>query len=420
MRRREFISRSAGLVGLMAAGPVLSQVRPCPPGTLSASGGTSVQVSCGTGDLPSWVPQPGTFANISLNLPSSTGVYPCPAGGCVYVGSDPQGFLTWTSGIYAPELGTMGSYVKFGGGHKGYAGNEVYRFDVATRLWSRMGNPSPYSDAAGNIDQYGAFPDGKPAAPHNYQTMGIRFASSGGGTYGSLIQATVPACDENGSLRSGAWWQFDFAQQTWKRFIDSTGVDAGSYPHKLMAQEPTTGHFWWLGGGNTSKITRVTQTGVITAYAVEFYTQTYSSPAVVPGSRILAVNGWFETGQHELKLIDLALLEKGGTAATAIRRATVSGTPANGDSGLQWCPDRGAFAAMNSEEPTRIYWLTPPTDLWSGTWKWSVETLAPAGGASAYMITDGSSYTGSFNRFVWCPPIKSFLWATGRNNPVQA
>ena len=415
MKRRDFLLDSAGLIG--ACVPVLAraQAQPCPPDVLSVTGGQTVSTSCAESPLPSWVPSPGTFANISLNTPSA--VDPCPAGSCVYSGTQGQNavFTVWTSGIYAPELGSYGSYVAWGGGHKAYAGNEVYRFDVSSRVWSRLGTPSPYNDS--NVDSSGAFPDGKPAPPHNFQTLGIRSSSHGGGASGSLIQATNPGANANGDSMSDAWWQFNLAASTWSKFIDSSSIEPGSLAQKVMVQEPDS-HYWWFGNGYIPQIARVTQTGVVTKYNITLNSTNATSGGVLPGSRIAVLNGPFDyDAAMRLLLVDLKAVEGGADTGTATKFATFTGTPPGGNSGLQWCPILGRFAAMATTTPTKIYWLTPPADPWRGTWVWSTETLTPASGTVAQTIPDG---IGSYNRFAWCPPIRSFFWATGRNNPMQA
>lgn len=412
MKRREFLSVSAGVAGLLVHGVARSESKPCPPPTIGIQGGGVTEVSCGTEDLPSWVPAPGTFADVSLNTPSD--VNPCPNGGCAYSGTEgqPGVFVDWTSGAFAPELGPSGSYVCWGGGHKAYAGNEVYRWDVATRLWIRMGDPSRYNDLPGNIAADGSFPDGKPAAPHNYHTLGIRSSAFGGGPNGSLIQATLPACDANGNGRYAAWWQFNFATATWSKFIDSSGIPAGSLSFKTMVQEPG-GPFWWFGGGYVNSIVRVTQSGAISKYNATINTGNYFSGGVV-GPRILALNGEFGRG-IELRILNLAAVEAGGSDSTVWRIPNVTGTPAGGAHGLRWCPDLGRFAAMDGATPTKIYWLTPPPDPWNGTWTWSTETMFAAEGAIPRSLVNGSH-----GRFVWCPEIRCFLWASAANAPMQA
>lgn len=412
MKRREFLSASAGVAGLLVHGVARSQSKPCPPPAIGVTGGGTTQVSCGSEDLSSWIPAPGTFADVSLNRPSD--VNPCPGGGCAYSGTEGQSgvFEDWTSGVFAPELGALGSYVCWGGGHKGYAGNEVYRWDVESRLWMRMGNPSSFSDAPGNIAADGSFPDGKPAAPHTYHTLGIRDSVYGGGPNGSLIQATLPACDANGNGRSGAWWQFNFATATWSKFVDSSGVSAGTLGFKTMIQEPN-GHCWWFGGGYLSNIARITQSGAISKYNVSVNSGNYFSGGIV-SPRIAVLNGEFGRGT-ELRLINLAAVEAGGSDANVWKSPNVTGTPAGGAHGLRWCPELGRFAAMDGASPTKIYWLVPPPDPWTGTWTWLAETMAASGGAVPRTLVNGSH-----GRFVWCPTIRCFLWATAARLPMQA
>ena len=368
-------------------------------------------------------PSAGTFADISANLASS--VDPCPGGGCVYSGTQrqPAVFAVWTSGIFAPECGSLGSVIHWGGGHKAYSGNEVYRFDLATRLWSRLGNPSLYSDSPGNISSTGAFPDGKPAPPHSYQTLGILPSSAGGGTQGSLIQATLPAVDSNGNGRAGAWWKFNLATATWSQFIDSSSIPSGTLTSKLMVQEPN-GNMWWLGGGWVDNIRRVTTAGTITSYGIwsNIDDSAGNCGGVVPSTRTMVTWG-SSNGATRLRVFNLTSIESGQTAeGSAWKHVTPSGSgPASG-TGMQWCPTLNRFAAKLSTSSAAIYWLTPsnPSDPWGSTWAWSTETLTAVGGATPQIVHDGSSYNGSYNRFVWCPSVNCFIWAAGNTKPVQA
>jgi hypothetical protein len=367
--------------------------------------------------LPSWVPSPGTFADASTNLPSA--VDPCPAGGCVYTRVSGQAavFTAWTSGTYASELGSLGSYVTWGGGHTAYDGNEVYRCDLNTRLWSRMGSPSLYSQASNPVDSTGAFPDGKPAPPHTYQTLGILPSSSGGGTSGSLIQACQPAMDDGGIGRFSSWWRFDFAAQTWSRFVNSSAYTASTYvgtlSQKTMVQEPGS-HCWWFGGGFTQSIYRVSPAGVITAYPVGINSGGALVGGVVPGPRILVLHGMF-SGQATW-IFDLAAIEAGGTTATASKRIFPTGTAGSNDGSMTWCPDVNGFACIDSASPTTVRWLKPsnPASPWDSTWAWTSETFTASGGAIARPRTNGAN-----GCFVWAPAIKCFLWAAVRGAPLQ-
>src|SRR5215470_17592023 len=52
MRRREFLTASAGLAVL--PGLVRAQSKPCPPPAVNVGGGSSVTTSCGPGAAPGW------------------------------------------------------------------------------------------------------------------------------------------------------------------------------------------------------------------------------------------------------------------------------------------------------------------------------------------------------------------------------
>lgn len=363
--------------------------------------------------LPSWAPAPGTFANVSTNVPAD--VNPCPGGGCVYTGSSGvnAAFDTYTGGVFAPELGSLGSYVTWGGGHMGGSGNEVYRFDLATQLCIRMGTPSPYSPTQ-SLTSAGAFPDGKPSPPHTYNTLGIRSSANGGGAAGSLISAGLPAVDENGNGRWGAWWQFNFATEVWSQFINSSGIDVGSLTAKCMVQEPDS-HFWWFGGGNVSRITRVTQAGIITDYGVGVNTGGAFCGGVVPGTRILVLHGAFSSTQT--RLFHLANIEAGITGANATKTVSTTGTAGSGNSSLSWNPDVQGFASINNSNPAQVMWLKPsnPADPWNSTWAWTTETFTGAGGAVTRTVP-----TSGRGRFVYAPAIKSHIWSALATQRVQA
>lgn len=365
----------------------------------------------GGGGLPSWVPAPGTFANVSLNRPVD--VHPCPAGNCPYIGSSGlnAAFNLWTSGAIAPELGALGSYVCWGGGHAGGSGNNVFRWDISGRLWSSMGAPSLYGDS--NVDTNGALPDGKPAAPHTYQTLGIRPSASGGGTYGSLISAGLPACDINGNGRFARWWQFNLNGATWSHFIDSSGIPAGALTQKCMVQEPN-GNMWWFGGGDVN-IRRVSLSGAITAYSVNINSDNYIVGGVIPGSRIIALHGIL--GSVQTRLYNLPNIEAGQTGSSAAKTISTTGTPGQADGSLEWVPEVGGFASIVWNSPSTIRWLKPSNvnDPWNSTWAWSSESFTGAGGATA-----AACQNGAHGRLKWVPAVKCLLWAPNVTNYMQA
>ncbi|MEM9191844.1 MAG: DUF2625 family protein, partial [Myxococcota bacterium] len=96
-------------------------------------------------------------------------VMACPDGGCPYRGNTgiKSVMRAWCGGAFATQLGAFGSLIAFGGGHADYYGNEVYAFDIATGLWSRVSEPYDGGTEA-CIEATGSYPDGTPCPPHTY------------------------------------------------------------------------------------------------------------------------------------------------------------------------------------------------------------------------------------------------------------
>ena len=364
------------------------------------------------GGAPDWIPEAGTFADISLNTASD--VNPCPADNCTYSRLEGQngGFVTWTSGIYAPELGSLGSYLCWGGGHAAHDGTYVNRYDLSTRLWSILGTPSNYSQASNPADSTGAFPDGKPVPPHNYVTLGIRTSAGGGGTYGSLIQATQPAAKDNGDGIFSSWWAFDLEDETWSRWQNWTGRPVGTLTYAYMVQEPG-GNMWYLGSGAMFQIARVAQDGTVTEFDFEYNGNGAMVVGLVPMPRIAIMHGDF--GGTQTWLIDLAAVE--AQSGTLSKRIYPTGTAGSNTGSMTWCPELGKFANHRPTSPATVDWLTPsdPSDPWDSTWSWSSETFTAAGGATTHSVGQGG-----WNRFVWVPGIKCFLWASENIHEMQA
>jgi hypothetical protein len=68
--------------------------------------------------------------------------------------------VAWSGGAYDSRRDL---FLVWGGGHSDYAGNEVYAFDLATRKWRRLTEPS-VADRA----RTPTYPDGQPRARHTY------------------------------------------------------------------------------------------------------------------------------------------------------------------------------------------------------------------------------------------------------------
>ncbi len=79
---------------------------------------------------------------------------------------DPRAVMNaWNGGAYDSKKDRL---IVWGGGHADYSGNEVYVFDIKTLKWSRLTKPS--LDVGGSVSS-GMYPDGKPRAPHTYNSV---------------------------------------------------------------------------------------------------------------------------------------------------------------------------------------------------------------------------------------------------------
>ena len=141
----------------------------------------------GVGSL-SWVPSPGQWAAVSLNVMTDVPRTVEPNNGSSWGGTNGM-MATWAGGAYAPELGELGSLL-YGpnGGHASYNGNDVYCYDIRTRLFSIL--KTTYENTAADGDgTFGEYPDGSPVPPHTYGSSSV---ATRYGTYGRLVLAYSP------------------------------------------------------------------------------------------------------------------------------------------------------------------------------------------------------------------------------------
>jgi len=125
---------------------------------------------------PDWVKQipAGTWAAVSFNTLRDVDPAKDPDANPNFPRSPPwtpyqQMVLeAWNGGAFATGYGKSGALIVCGGGHYDYFGNEVYAFDLESRLWQRLTNPYP-SPAFPVVD--GIWPDGTPSVAHTYDQV---------------------------------------------------------------------------------------------------------------------------------------------------------------------------------------------------------------------------------------------------------
>lgn len=204
MKRRDFLVRTAGALGAAGLPGVLSaQSRPCPPGTVSLSGGQTISSTCK--GLPDFVSGLAPFQVRNLSGPDFG-----PANGKETMWSvtpdewrssgQPFG-LDNVLGAYSGGAGYASAkrFFVHGGGHGDSANNGVYQYELGEDSrpvgWSilparnaRSGSTLSYRSDVQSSKL--AYLDGNPTAIHSYDQLIVdeargRFYRFGGSDYGN-------------------------------------------------------------------------------------------------------------------------------------------------------------------------------------------------------------------------------------------
>ena len=408
-------------------------------------------------DLPAWVPAPGQYATVSLANAAS--VDPCPARNCAYSGVN--GFesiwIAWNGGAYAPLLGAYGSMLFFGGGHYAYDGNCVVAYDVAARRWSLLSQPSNYNTRSSGdndstnvlVDQDGTFPDGTPFPNHTNMGCDYLPPAAGGGPLGSYV---FMGHDNTGvNITRSNLWRFDLQARTWSRWTMPMRLgDLCSlvYDPKrrglwwfapYLAESYYAGPLWFIDVVNRA-LTRVGINSVAGRLGPDIYMPglTYVAsrdclllPRNGPGldiqcvdlaSLVLGPNCWapsFNIRQSGAKCRSLWTYPDGGSSSAWQNHAA--------SDQLEYCAEDGCAYALDlySSGPCNLHRLQPPAagQLESGTWTWSLETLAAR--TNERLALRSLPYglgtdTRLYGKMRFVPPIRSFAISDHDRLPVQA
>jgi len=409
-----------------------------------------VAVEAAPPSLPSWVPDPGEYADISLSTADATsGVNPCPANNCPYTMNEGQAAIwrDWNGGVYAPTMGAYGSILFHGGGHWGYCGNEVLRYDLETRLFTRLNNPSVYGFGqdgwvafekapAGVVNSYGSFPDGRPNPLHYYNGLELVPSDAGGGSLGSIV--FMHRMNSNSTVTDPQWWQFDIATDTWTHgptcIKAASGSGANGNQYVGLTYDSSRKGIWRVD------INADINSNGISFYDVDTGTQ-YDVPLNSgnsfslgrPGSGMISYNATHDCllicmASGAIACVDLNGFVLGVTAFAPTHQITQSGSGYSLVTGgtlypplLEYCSYDGNYYVLNWPNNSTLYKLTVPGTL-TGTWVWSSESLTPKSGTSgvAFESPARGDDNGLYSRFRYVAAIKSFVWSDGHDLKVQA
>jgi hypothetical protein len=419
MKRREFIVGTASMLSLGLPALGRSEVRPCPPATVDIVGGSAKSVTCGEDrrGLPDWLPPRGEIADVSLNTLNSQA--PIIDG----KQTNPSGVMdAWCGMTYAESLGELGSIVIHGGGHADYLYNEVYRYDVATRFWSRLVEPTYpiymgpdsyytdsvygeyYSSASGASLHYGA-----PSADHTYgHTLWLPPGSLGTDPAGYYFSAGTSSQVPAGQ-RGSAWPHFvPLSKPKWTRANAAFGTQPGYGPALYDSRRNRVVSMPSADFNQTLQIFNCA-------------TQTSGKLAIGgPGTRTYYGTAAYDEEADLYMSANVGNVASGATlqlvnpATGEMKYATIANdmTASLGTGGWEWVQAWAAWVYYPGSG-LEVFKLQKPSDPWNGVWTMSKRVM---GGVQARAKSAAPHYT----RFRYMPALDCFIWASTTKSPVQA
>lgn len=354
------------------------------------------------GNAPSWVLEiaPGTWARVSLNTPADVDPQDDPKLNPNYPfkppwagGSDQEGVIkNWNSGAFATKFGPKGSLLLYGGGHNGYYGNEVYAFDMESRLWTRLTNPYPSPewnnlDGSPNLQAYpdGWYPDHTPSPPHTYDQAGyhpgtnsfvvLQTQSNNTGNSGRVPRASMLALDKIVERPIAD------ASKAWRFSPINTGGEtqrAGAW----SAYDAARDVFWCEGGSGTDAFAKFDPK---VANADGTFGEWTNYPPKITGNGvaerdplrdILVVRAGGGRFGHAHVVIDLKNPSGPGVPIETAENPLPGGPPLTEEfqrPGIQWSQKRQAMIWWRRDAEVYELRLLSP-DWKGGQWKWSMIT----------------------------------------------
>jgi hypothetical protein len=358
--------------------------------------------------VPAWAPAPGAIAAVSLNTMSS--IDPCPGNNCVYSGTEGQsGVLNdWNGGAWARDLGTRGSMIKFGGGHSGYLGNEVYRYDVETRLWSRLSDPTT-NIQLNSLE--GEYQPGIPMSNHTYGTMCWLPPHVAGNDSGWFVRPVSASNGYGGSEEySGRAHRFDLDAGTWARLSTNRATMYGGFQNECCAVwDPKRQLIWMWTQGNIP----VQMLGPSTNWA---WQNGSTNNQILELDACAAYCPWHDRIYVFANRNDQTVyIFNPNSPNSGLSNTSMSGTrPSMNGTAIYWDDRRHRFVAWDQSNRQRLYYLTI-NEQTPSTVVWSFETLT-----GATIPSPGPIANPPYNQPSWCESADCMLVHTLRTGSVYA
>lgn len=291
----------------------------------------------------------------------------------------------WSGGAYDTKRDRL---IVWGGGHFGYAGNEIYAFDVNAQKWIRVNSPSI---PVGEDTPYA--PDGGPTSRHTYDYVEYvpstdRFCSFGGAGFYSSGQTATTNTD-----------CFNFDTLTWehKTPIASIG-DKGTTIGGKAVYDPVTQKVYYQSGlgGAFSSYDPATDTWQVLDSAS--YMDYYLTVAIDPVRRKMIAVGY---GQQ--LIFDLNNPSAGYTNLSTSGDPTIINAQAPG---IAYDPVSDKFVGWAGG--ANVYTLNLDTLVW---------TQATLSGSNTVTPTAANS-DGTYGRFRYIPSKNAYIVVNSINEDV--
>ena len=375
------------------------------------------------GVLPDWVPQPGTYANISKNTLSEA----VPAG---YPTQESQGpFALWSGGIYAFDFSNLGAYFVHGSGHLPsgamlWAG--CWGFDLDILKWVGRNVPaSPLLEGVTNFNPYGESTDpanlGHTYPPHTYDGLGYISKANGGGPAGTMLRTFYAGASMAGSQ---SLHTFDLSSLTAPaaRVMDNLpmGGNTGNYP--ATAVDEARGGVWALSanGNGPLKFVKFSDWSVISYPGVEINVNSSVNLLYIPAPYDMIVTmgaGGPYIPEHDYTVYYSKIVNG---VPQGFQPIAYTGThPSDPRSGGCWSTILNQIVVYEAGGATSVRKLMlPPAGHETESWTWVSETLVGVGGIAPSQCQGATN--GAWSRFIEVPKARCFIWCDGINQPVQA
>jgi hypothetical protein len=421
-------SSQAGLSGVGAI------VIPGPVNLVGANSTQSAYSGTASIGLPSWVPTPGTFANIGSSTLNSAK----PAG---WPATDSGGpFELWSSAAYASDFSDFGAFVVHGSGHQD-AGSTlfggVWVYDLDDLTWKGRNVPSPgllepQKDQAGNVID-GSYNNkgesllpgntGHTYVPHSYDGLVYQNAAMGGGPKGSLIR-----------VAGGGWntvvHRFDLSSPTNPptRIVDDIQVWNG---YAQSAIDTTRNCIWSLSGKGIGPLNRTSLPGyTVAGFGADYDSYGDNSMVYMPPPYDCLVSmgksgdGNIGTylGVRVSKIVNdipqpwVFISGVSGSPGTY----TPPGAPSDPRCGGVWSTILNCIVCYEGGLSAKVHKLIPPApaNVTTDTWQWQSETLSGVGGAVPSYNNHANN--GSWSKFIEVPKARCFIWCDSMLQVPQA